>query len=87
MVLEKSLQMNFNQVEAWTNLGFAYMTKRNVIKAQSCYDKALSLDPDFGQALLNYEALHQYTGNKKEAAHMQKRLQQLEKRYKQAMPN
>lgn len=78
--LEKSLQMNPKQVDVWTNLGFAYMTKRNIMKAKFCYDKALGLDPDFLQALVNYEAMLIYAGRHAEASKFRQRIKTVEKR-------
>lgn len=76
-IIENSIFKNPKQAEAFTNLGFAYLKKSNYDKALEYYNKALLLDPDFAQALLNKAGLCNILGQKSEA---KKLLQQIVKR-------
>ncbi len=55
-------------------MGFAFVQNKNFAEADRCYDKALALDPDFQQALLNKAGLYNYQGKKKEAAGFLRRI-------------
>lgn len=73
-VLNSSLMKNPKQCEALTNLGFAYIRQNNIQFALECYDKALALDPDFEQALLNKAGLLNLTGKIPEAKKLLKQI-------------
>ncbi|HMQ47392.1 MAG TPA: tetratricopeptide repeat protein [Saprospiraceae bacterium] len=55
-VLEGVLRENPKQAVAWCNLGYAYILQGQTQQAEQCYDKAIALDPDYVQALLNKAA-------------------------------
>ena len=60
---------------AWLNLGFLILTvDRDINKADACYDKALALDPDNEQALLNKAGTLIYLDKKKESQKLLKRI-------------
>jgi tetratricopeptide (TPR) repeat protein len=42
---------------AWSNLGYLYLLKDDFVKAEELYNKALYLDPDYIQALVNKASL------------------------------
>ncbi len=67
-LLEESLKLNSKQIEPWINLGFSNLQAGSLEKAFVCYEKALALDPDHPQALLNLAALYNLRGDKKMAA-------------------
>lgn len=56
-LIRLSLQKNPKQSEALTNLGFLYAKQQQFERAITNYDKAIALDPDFEQALLNKAAV------------------------------
>ncbi len=56
-VLEGVLEENPKRPVAWTNLGFAHVLQGQARKGEACYDRALALDPDAVQALLNKAAV------------------------------
>ncbi|MBC7383209.1 MAG: tetratricopeptide repeat protein [Bacteroidia bacterium] len=66
-LLESNLKKQPEQEVAWVNLGFAYLNLQNKNKAMKCYNRALSLNPDFGQALMNRAALFNLLGQKQKA--------------------
>ncbi|MEL6945531.1 MAG: tetratricopeptide repeat protein, partial [Bacteroidota bacterium] len=55
--LEWVLQEDETRAIAWCNLGYAYLLKRQVDKALNYYDRAIALNPDYEQALLNKAAV------------------------------
>ncbi|MFN3445530.1 MAG: tetratricopeptide repeat protein, partial [Bacteroidia bacterium] len=62
--LESSLSRNPKQPEPLTNLGFVYAKQQQFDKALLYYNKAIALDPDFEQALLNKAGVLNSTGQK-----------------------
>ena len=56
------------------NLGFIYLQGRNTLKAEEYYNKALALDPDYEQALLNKAGLLMYEMKNDEALKLVKRI-------------
>lgn len=74
MILEKSIQKNPKQYIAITDLGFAYLKKNDTAKAMELYNKALSLNPDFEQAMLNKAGLYNYLGKTTEAKNILKQI-------------
>ncbi len=74
ILLEESLNLNPKQVEPWVNLGFSYLQMGAIEKAFKSYEKALALDSDHPQALLNLAALYNLQGNKKLAAFQLKKI-------------
>ena len=63
-LLNLVLQQNPKQPEALTNIGFGYASLQDYNMAMTCYNKALQLDPDMQQALLNKAALCNLNGDK-----------------------
>ncbi|MEM6699492.1 MAG: tetratricopeptide repeat protein, partial [Bacteroidota bacterium] len=55
--LEWIIKEDDTRAVAWCNLGYAYLLQRQVEKAESHYDRAIALDPDYEQALLNKAAV------------------------------
>ncbi len=66
-VLMASLTRNPKQAEPLTNMGFMYAKQQQFNEALAYYNKALKLDPDYEQALLNKAAVCMATNNKKAA--------------------
>lgn len=62
-VLNQSLTKNPKQAEPHTNLGYLYAKQQQLDKALNYYNKALSLNPDYEQALLNKAAVFMAKGN------------------------
>jgi len=73
-LLKELLSLNPKQSETWTNLGFAYLLSQNYSSAMDCYNKAIALDPDMPQALINKAALCNLTGDKKQSSALLKRI-------------
>ncbi|GJM32031.1 MAG: hypothetical protein DHS20C18_10320 [Saprospiraceae bacterium] len=61
-----------------TNLGYAYILKSQMQTAEDLYDRALTLDPDYVQALLNKVAVRQYHGDLASVRKLLKRVLQIE---------
>lgn len=68
------LSQNPNNVSANTNLGFIYMQQQNATMAYDYMMRALNLDPDYEQNLINLAVWHYNKGEYEKAA---KRLEQL----------
>jgi hypothetical protein len=60
--LNRILAIKPNFRPAWTNLGFVEMNLRNLPAAEKALNRALTLDPDDVQTLLNLAALAKYQG-------------------------
>ena len=57
-----------NYVQGLSNLGFYYLSiENNSQKAEALYNRAIALDPDYEQALLNKAGLLIVTNRKLEA--------------------
>jgi len=54
-------------VPAYANLGYLYLMQNQAAKAALCYEKALRLDPDHPQTLLNAAGLQLHLKNSLEA--------------------
>lgn len=65
--------------ESWAWLGTIHLKKSEFSKAQSCFDRALMLDPDLQLALENLKLLFQTTGNTAELQKIELRLRLLKK--------
>jgi hypothetical protein len=69
------LAENPKYTSAYVNLGYLILSvDHNIARADSYYDKALALDPDNEQAMLNKAGTLVYLNRKKEAAAMLQRL-------------
>ncbi len=66
-LLKMNLKKQAKQEDAWVNLGFAYLNIQNFPMAMDCYNKALLLNPDLAQALLNRAGLYNLLGQKEKA--------------------
>ena len=71
-------------VSALTNLGYLWLEEKNEIKAKLYYNKALSLNPDDEQALMNMVGLHIYRKEYKEALKYIERTLKVNNKNKQA---
>ncbi|TAE80348.1 MAG: tetratricopeptide repeat protein [Bacteroidetes bacterium] len=75
-----SLQKNPKQSEALTNLGFLHAKQQQFKEAIYNYDKAIALDPDFEQALLNKAAILIINNQKATAKNILTRVMQINPR-------
>lgn len=64
---QHSLQLYAKQPDALTNIGFGYLKQNNTAAAMDAYNKALGIDPNCEQALLNKAALLNLLGKRLEA--------------------
>ena len=55
-------------------MGFAYLKQNNIASAKNYYNKALALNPDNEQALLNLAAVYNIENNKVESLKLLKRI-------------
>jgi tetratricopeptide (TPR) repeat protein len=78
--LETLLQQDPNYVSAYANLGYLYLLDGHPHKADLCYEKALRLDPDHPQTLLNAIGLQLHLRKPMEASRL---IQRMLKRYPQ----
>lgn len=76
--LETLLQQDPNYVSAYANLGYLYLMDGHPHKADLCYEKALRLDPDHPQTLLNAIGLQLHLRKPMEASRL---IQRMLKRY------
>lgn len=76
-VLDNSISKNNKQPEPYSNLGYLNAKQMQFEAAINFYNKALTLDPDFEQALVNKAAVLNAMGKKTEA---QRLIQQVLKR-------
>ena len=72
-----SLHKNPKQSEALTNLGFLHAKQQQFKEAIYNYDKAIALDPDFEQALLNKAAILIINNQKASAKNILTRVMQI----------
>jgi Tfp pilus assembly protein PilF len=68
--LQQVLDAYPKHVQANTNLGYLWLLEGDDKKAEAFYTKALSLDPDDDQALLNMAGLYLYRRNETDALKM-----------------
>ncbi len=68
------LHENPKRPVALTNLGYIYILEMNIRKSLELYDKAIALDPDYEQALMNKAAVMLLTKKKKQANNLLKRV-------------
>ena len=62
---------------ALCNLGFVFASQNQTMLAESYYDQALALDPDYQQALLNKAAIRIFNNDKKTARQLLQRVLQI----------
>ena len=67
-VFQKIMQENSKFAPALSNLGYIYFLKGDLPYAEAMYNKALTLDPDYEQAILNKIALFMVEKKNAEAA-------------------
>ncbi|MFM8512902.1 MAG: tetratricopeptide repeat protein [Bacteroidota bacterium] len=65
--LEVLINQDPTYVPAYANLGYLYLMQNQAAKAALCYEKALRLDPDHPQTLLNAAGLQLHLKNSLEA--------------------
>lgn len=64
----KALELDSGKARVWTNLGVGYRNVGEYDKAAACYERALSLDPDYAEVHISLGALHlKHTQNFSEA--------------------
>lgn len=78
--LENLTQQDPSYVAAYANLGYMYLLEGKTRQAGMCYEKALSLDPDHPQTLLNAVGLQLHLKRPREAKVL---LDRMLKRYPQ----
>ena len=83
-VFEKVILENPKRPVALCNLGYAHALTGNLPKAEQLYNRAIALDPDYAQALINKAALLAYHKKKKEAWDILKRVLRKDPSNKQA---
>lgn len=75
IVLEKLINDHPNYVQGLSNLGFYYLSvENNSQKAEALYDRAIALDPDYEQVLLNKAGLLITTNRKSESITLLKKI-------------
>ncbi len=79
-MLEEIIKEDPMYAPAFSNLGYVYLMNNDPVNAEINYNKALSLDPDYEQALLNKAALYLYLGGDK-GKQAEKILLELKKKY------
>ena len=62
--LNKVISLSPRNVYAMFNKGNAYLIMQNYTAAISCYDEALGIKPDFGEAYYNRGLMYLRLGNK-----------------------
>ncbi|MEO1625281.1 MAG: tetratricopeptide repeat protein [Bacteroidota bacterium] len=72
------LSENAKRKAALCNLGYVRALKRQFQEAMELYDKAIALDPDYVQALLNKAAMLQFLNRQAEARKLAKRILRIE---------
>lgn len=85
MTFEFVLQENRKRPLALTNLGFVYINLNEFEKGESLYDEALSLNPDYVQALINKAAIRNYFEDKKTSILLLNKVLKLEPQNKTAL--
>lgn len=74
-VLEKLVSDHPKYVQGLSNLGYYYLSvENNSVKAEALYDRAIALDPDYEQALLNKAGLMLSNKRKQEAIVLLKKI-------------
>ena len=82
--LRRVLKENPKRPLALSNLGFALVMQNRVSEGETFYDQALSLDPDYEQALLNKIAVRLYQKDKSTARSLVQRLLKINPNHPQA---
>ncbi|MDZ4847264.1 MAG: tetratricopeptide repeat protein [Chitinophagales bacterium] len=70
---------------AWSNIGFLYLRENNFKLAETYFDKALSLNPDYELALINKASLYFYTKRNAEAKKLVKQVLKINPQNMQAL--
>jgi tetratricopeptide (TPR) repeat protein len=78
--LEKLIEQDPSYVPAYANLGYMHLLDGNARQAGICYEKALDLDPDHPQTLLNAVGLQLHLKRPQEAKRL---ITRILKRYPQ----
>ncbi len=74
-ILEKLVFDHPNFVQGLSNLGYYYLSvENNLAKAEALYNRAIALDPDYEQALLNKAGLMIATNRKQDAVVLLKKI-------------
>ena len=82
--LRRVLKENPKRPLALSNLGFALVMQNRLSEGETFYDQALSLDPDYEQALLNKIAVRLYQKDKSTARSLVQRLLKINPNHPQA---
>ena len=62
-ILEISLSKNKTYKQIYLNIGYIFLLKKEYVKAEIYFNKAISLDPDYIRAYENLLLLNQLTNN------------------------
>lgn len=84
VAFEATLKENPKFVKAMSNLGYAYLVSGNEYKAEALYNRALALDPDYPQLLMNVAGFNIYKKKYKEAEIVLKRILKKDPKNEQA---
>ena len=59
-IFEKALKLDSENAETYNNLGFAYFMKKDYRDAETCFQKAIEIEPTHEKANKNLRFLQQY---------------------------
>ena len=79
------LRENPKRPVALSNLGYAYVLQEQAGKAESFYDQAIALDPDYEQALLNKAAVRLLQKDREGARKLVERVLKINPQNRQAL--
>lgn len=66
-VFQNVLNENSKNIQALTNLGYAYLISGDAVKAENIYEQGLAIDPDYEPLLMNVAGLNIFRKKYKEA--------------------
>ena len=74
---DTALQQDDSQPKAWNNLGVLYFAEEDYEKARDCFERAVSLAPDFHDALFNLRDVCTIQGDRSAEAECRRALSRL----------
>ena len=84
---EKVLEIDSNDVVAWSGLGYAYYEKNNYQEAIRCYKRALEIDPNYALAWANLGIVRDDQKNYQEAIRCYKKALEFNQNFVQIWNN